>query len=322
MHETMSYKPTWIGIVIGRHTLLACLMTVFVSVSVAQEPAKTGSSEFGYRLFDALLPILEDNERFQELSDSEISNFRDEFAKAYSSFHEESKKARANDDRTLLQRQLDSLAEHAPDLHQILDSSGYEQMGPIEKYRTFVPLLREKRWGMEDSSTMVNTLDRIEEQLDSVSSTAVRGFVLRIVGQGAERLMNQYSSTLLRVASHEASKERISVVADHLPIITGDYFSCSERAQSSMNGCFAGSVQEYFEKEIVPLVKVLENYEKDKNAIKEWRRRYSIEPYDEKLEECRWSFSDDIVLCADALGEAAKKGMKEISSEVDLDTTD
>ncbi len=313
----MGNKPSEIGMVRARNTLFACLVTMFVSVFAAQDPAYADNSEFAYDLADAIIEVLEDTEWFQELSDSDTSNFRDHFAERFDTFREEFKESSANDDRSLLQRQLDSLAESAPDLHEVLDSSGYEKMEHLEKYRTLVPLLRENRWGMDDSSTLVNTLDRIEELLDSVSSTAVRGFLLRIVGQGADRLMYHYSSALNRVASHDARRERISVVADQLPIITGDYFSCSDKAHSSLNGCFAGSAQEYFENEIVLIVNVLENYEKDKNAIKEWRRRFSFDPYDEKLEKCTGTYSDEIVLCADAMGKAAEDTLTKVHQNTD-----
>ena len=253
----------------------------------------------------AFVTQLEEDGIYQPQSVAEDQHVRNEIARLYRAHTGES----PEDKRMLLQFQLEQLSKYAPEIHEILHSSGYEQMKPVEKYRTLIPLLREQRWGVGDSSHIVDTLDRIEQLLNATSDEAVIEYVERIVGLGVDKLLFYFVSDLARIAWREEHIQGFEKFADTHPDITTAFFMCTNSASTDRAECFLQCENEYFEDEIVGIIEVLQKPDEHVVAIAKWQGRHFLRTsikLSEKLRKCRTSHWEASILCNEALVETTE----------------
>ncbi len=283
---------------------VACITIVLASGCSRQEETQPRERDWIDDAIDGLVTQLEEEGIYQPQDSSHDRYVRDELKKRFREQFEESKEAFVNDDRTLMQRQLDSLNEHAPDLSDVLISAGFEQMRPVAKYRTLVPLLREQRWGMDDSSHVVDTLNRIEQLMSTTSDTLVIRYVDRVVSTGINKLLAHFVEELQGTAWLEEHIQSIEKYAVAFPDVTSAFFTCTNGARIDRAKCFSRCENAYFESEIVGIVNVLEKPEENAEEMRKWRGTYSREArnrIDEQLTNCRTPYWDAVVMCYDAL---------------------
>lgn len=183
-------------------------------------------------------------------------------------------------------------------------------MKPVEKYRTLIPLLREKRWGMDDSSHIVDTLNRIEQLVSTTSDESVIGHVDRVVGLGVDKLLSYFVSDLWRVVRQEEYIQGFEKFADTHPEITTAFFTCTSSASTDRAECFSQCENEYFEDEIVGIIEVLQEPDEHVLAIAKWQGRHFLKVsigLSEKLRRCGTSHWEASTLCNEALVEATER---------------
>lgn len=285
---------------------------LFASGCARQEPSFSSKQDWIDDFIDSLVTDLEETGKglFQEKDSPHYPDARHRLSTRIKSVIRENQETWANDDRTLTQRQLDSLSQHAPELLDVLSTSGFVHLSPVEKYRTLVPLLREQRWGMEDSSHVVDTLNRIEQLMDTTSDGLLINYTNRVVSVGANILLSQFVLELERTAWLEESIQRVESVADIFPDTATSFLTCTSDAGTERAGCFSRCESTYFEDEVVGIIDVLENPEEHLEAIRKWRSPYfrkESKKFDELLMTCRTSHWNAIGLCYDALEVAAEK---------------
>lgn len=290
---------------------VACIALVLASActppeQTTSEPAPSIERDEVDDLMVRLVTQFEEGGLYQPQSVSQDQHIRNELARLYRAHIGES----AEDKRVVLQFQLEQLSKHAPEIHEILHSSGFEQMKPLEKYRTLIPLLREQRWGMDDSSHIIDTLNRIEQLLTTTSDESVIGHVDRIVGLGVDKLLSYFVSDLYRITRQKEQIQQIEKYADTHPDITTAFFTCTNGSRTARAECSSRCENEYFEDNIVGLIKVLENPDDHVIAIAKWKGRYfqstSIK-LSEKLRKCGTSHWEASILCWEALIEASEQ---------------
>lgn len=304
----------------AKFVVLTCIALLFASGCARQEPSFSSKQDWIDDFIDSLVTDLEETGKglFQEEDSLHYSDARHKLSTRIKSVIEENQRAWANDDRTSIQRQLDSLREHAPDLFDVLRASGFDDMSPVEKYRTLVPLLREHRWGIEDSSHVVDTLNRIEQLLDTTSDGLLISYTDRVVSVGVNNLLSQYVLELERTAWLEESVQRVESVADIFPDTATTFLTCTSGAATERAGCFSRCESTYFEDEVVGIIDVLENPDKHVEAIRKWRSPYfrkESKKFDDLLMTCRTSHWDAIGLCYDTLAIAAEEFKPQVADQ-------
>ena len=295
----------------ARLLTVACiaLMLAFACTPPEQTPSEQTSSIERDRVDDMMgrfVTQLEEEGLYQPQSVSQDQHLRNELAKWYRAHTGKS----AEDKRVLLQLQLERISELAPEIHEILHSSGFEQMKPLEKYRTLIPLLREQRWGMDDSSYIVDTLNRIEQLVTTTSDESVIGHVDRIVGLGVDKMIWYFVSDLNQIALLEENIQKVEEFADTHPEIRAAFFTCTNGASTDRAECYSQCENEYFENEIVGVIEVLENPDEHVMAIAKWQGHHLVSEsikFHEKLTKCLTSHWDAVVPCHEALAEASEQ---------------
>lgn len=203
-----------------------------------------------------------------------------------------------------LQRlQLDTLKRHAPDIYNALRAAGWEHLDAIEKYRVLVPLLRNK-WGAEDSSKTLSTLNIVEQGLLDLDDKVTAALALEIVEVGVKTLLNRFVLALLLDHSFDAAYERFNKVNHVFPKEIGDFFVCYKTSKTDRDSCFVRLESDFFSTEISSLREVVENPEESFELIRKWRGSYSARlwvAYDEKLNSCTTQLFRETTECNDSL---------------------
>lgn len=260
----------------------------------------------------ALVTQLEERGIYQPQSVAEDQHVRDEIARLFRAHTGES----AEDKRIVLQFQLEQLSEYAPEIHEVLHLAGFEQMKPVEKYRTLIPLLREQRWGMEDSSHIVDTLNRIEQLVNTTSDESVISHVDRIVGLGVDKMLRYFVLDLSQDAWREVHIQGFEKFTNTHPDITTAFFTCTNSARANRAECFSRCENEYFENEIVGIIEVLENPDEHALVIAKWRGHHFVREsikLHEKLTKCRTTHEDAIRLCYATLVEDSEQALHQVA---------
>ena len=300
-----------------RFLSVACIALVLTSACTPREqsPTEPVPSIERDRVDDMIVAFvteLEEGGLYQPQSVSQDQHVRNELAKWFRASTGES----TEDKRIVLQFQLEQLSEYAPEIHEVLHLAGFEQMKPVDKYRTLIPLLREQRWGMDDSSHIVDTLNRIEQLVSTTSDESVIGHVDRIVGLGVDKLLRYFVLDLWRVAGQEEHIQGFEKFADTHPDITTAFFTCTNGARTDRAECFSRCENEYFENEIVGIIEVLENPDEHTLVIAKWRGHHFVKEsikLHEKLTKCRTTHEDAIRLCYATLVEDSEQALHQVS---------